>query len=189
MYSRTHHLTRHYIAKARSFRPTVPPEVSQYVVESYVQLRKQHVEQEKEKTSFTHTSARTLLAILRLAQALARLRWSNEVVISDVDEALRLMQVSKESLIDENDRDRDSDNTDTSKIFRLIKTMAREPRSGRHAHKRRKQTDRSTSHSGESDEDDENHELPIVDIRARVLAQGFTESQLMDTILRVSPPV
>ena len=41
---------------------------------------------------------RTLLSILRISAALARLRFSESVAQSDVDEALRLMQMSKISL-------------------------------------------------------------------------------------------
>jgi DNA replication licensing factor MCM7 len=47
------------------------------------------------------TTARTLLSILRLGQALARLRWSDEVVSGDVDEAIRLMMMSKVSIHEE----------------------------------------------------------------------------------------
>ena len=46
----------------------------------------------------TFTSARTLLAILRLATALARLRIENTVEKADVEEAIRLMEGSKSSL-------------------------------------------------------------------------------------------
>ncbi len=49
----------------------------------------------------SYTTARTLLSILRLSEALARLRFSDEVAQSDVDEALRLMQMSKASLNDD----------------------------------------------------------------------------------------
>jgi DNA replication licensing factor MCM7 len=41
------------------------------------------------------TSARTLLAILRLGQALARLRFSETVGEEDIAEARRLMEMSK----------------------------------------------------------------------------------------------
>ena len=99
-------LLRHYIAGARQKRPTVPPEVSSYVVESYVRLRKQSKEEEEQKKSHSYTSARTLLGVLRLSQALARLRYADEVEQGDVDEALRLMEVSKESLYDDEDRER-----------------------------------------------------------------------------------
>ena len=41
--------SRHYIALARQRRPTVPPEVSNYVVESYVRLRKISKDDEAQK--------------------------------------------------------------------------------------------------------------------------------------------
>ena len=46
----------------------------------------------------TYTSARTLLAILRLATALARLRLADNVEREDVNEAMRLMEMSRDSL-------------------------------------------------------------------------------------------
>lgn len=46
----------------------------------------------------TFTSARNLLGILRLSTALARLRLSNVVEKDDVTEAIRLMEMSKDSL-------------------------------------------------------------------------------------------
>lgn len=46
----------------------------------------------------TFTSARNLLGILRLSTALARLRLSNVVEKDDVSEAIRLMEMSKDSL-------------------------------------------------------------------------------------------
>ncbi|KAH9009222.1 hypothetical protein EDB83DRAFT_2531343 [Lactarius deliciosus] len=66
----------------------------------------------------------TLLGALRLARALAWLRFAATVLHTDVDEALRLMAASKESLHDK-DRDdadaRDADRSDTSKVY--IKDM------------------------------------------------------------------
>ena len=117
-------LMRHYIAEARRKRPIVPKEVSNYVVSAYVQLRKNSKEDEERNSQFTYTSARTLLAVLRLSQALARLRFADQVEIPDVDEALRLMEVSKSSLFDEDEKDREADRTDVSKIYRIIKDMA-----------------------------------------------------------------
>lgn len=38
----------------------------------------------------------------------------------------------------------------------------------------------------DDDSDEEDEELSLVDIRARVLAAGFTEAQLMETIVNVS---
>lgn len=46
----------------------------------------------------TFTSARNLLAVLRLATALTRLRLADEVEGEDVKEAIRLLEMSKASL-------------------------------------------------------------------------------------------
>jgi DNA replication licensing factor MCM7 len=150
--------------------------MSEYIVSSYVQMRKQQKEDEAEDKNFTYVSARTLLGVLRLAQALARLRMDSVVGQGDVDEALRLIDVSKASLYEHQTRTGE-DTTDTSKIFRILKDMA----SGRGAAARRRGGRRGATESDE-DEDDELEELTIVDVRARVLAKGFTENQLMDTI-------
>jgi DNA replication licensing factor MCM7 len=40
--------------------------------------------------------------------------------------------------------------------------------------------------SAEEEEEDEMEEMSMNEVRARVLAKGFTETQLMDTILEVS---
>lgn len=61
---------------------------------AYVELR---IEARNSK-DMTFTSARNLLGILRLSTALARLRLSNIVEKDDVNEAIRLMEMSKDSL-------------------------------------------------------------------------------------------
>ncbi|EDR14562.1 DNA replication licensing factor MCM7 [Laccaria bicolor S238N-H82] len=155
---------RHYIALARQKRPTVPPHVSAYVVDSYVRLRKQSKDEEQQAKSHTYTSARTLLGVLRLAQALARLRLADTVERPDVDEALRLMECSKASLQDDNEKDYEPDKSAVSQIFRLIKGMV------------------ERDMDVDSDAEDDDQELSMVDIRARVIGAGFTEVQLMDTI-------
>ncbi|KLO19270.1 ATP dependent DNA helicase [Schizopora paradoxa] len=176
-------IMRHYIALARQKRPVVPPEVSNYVVDSYVRLRKLSKEQEKENKAYTYTSARTLLGILRLAQALARLRFADIVEHDDVNEALRLMEVSKESLNDENEEDREPDQTDMSKIYRIIKDLASSKKGGaRRGPKRFGRGPRGETDMDVDGDEEGNDELSMIDIRARVLAAGFTEAQLMDTI-------
>lgn len=183
---------RHYIAGARQKRPTVPPEVSNYIVESYVRLRKLSKEDEEQKKSHSYTSARTLLGVLRLSQALARLRYEDEVEHVDVDEALRLMEVSKASLYDDDEKERDFDRSDVSQIYRLIKDMADDRRGGpKRKPKRARRLGRSYEgqRDRDSDEEEGEEELPLVDIRARVLANGFTEAQLMETIIEVCLPL
>jgi hypothetical protein len=175
-------MVRHFIAQARQRRPVVPPGVSEYIVQSYVRLRKEHKEQEEENKTHSYTSARTLLAVLRLSQALARLRFAETVDTTDVDEALRLMEASKESLEERTEEGVDGDRTVTSRIFRLMKGMATAP--GRKRMGRGPGGERDM----DMDEDEEGGEMmqvAMIDLRARVLAKGFTETQLMDTIQQV----
>jgi MoxR-like ATPase len=151
---------RQWVARARSFRPTVPKEVSDYMVGAYVRMRQQQKRDEGSKKAFTHTSPRTLLGVLRLAQALARLRFAEEVISEDVDEALRLTEVSKASLYaDENRRD---DHTPSSKIYQLVKTME--------------------ASGAAAVGDGTRGELDLRRVRERVLAKGFTADQFEQAI-------
>jgi DNA replication licensing factor MCM7 len=151
---------RQYVAQARTHRPVVPKAVADYMVAAYVRLRQQQKRDERSRRQFAHVSPRTLLGVLRLSQALARLRFSNEVVPEDVDEALRLMDVSKASLY-ERDGDR-RDQNPSSKIFHLIRGMAQAASSDSH--------EQSTG------------ELSMRIVRDRVLAKGFTDDQLRQAI-------
>lgn len=183
-------ISRHYIGLARQKRPTVPPQVSSYVVDSYVRLRKVSKDDEAQNKSHTYTSARTLLGVLRLAQALARLRFSDTVEHADVDEALRLMDVSKASLQEDTDKEYEPDKSAVSQIFRLIKGMAAkgEGESPRKTKRRRlgKGPGGERDMDIDSDESEESlEELALIDIRARVLRAGFTEAQLNQTIVEV----
>lgn len=168
----TPHEVRQYIAQARSWRPTVPKEVSEYMVGAYVRMRQQQKRDEGGKKHFTHTSARTLLGVLRLSQALARLRFSSQVVTDDVDEALRLVEVSKASLY--NDSRGAADQSPSSKIYNLVRAMK----------------DSGAAAVG----DGTRGELSIKKVRERIIAKGFTEdqfSQALDeyALLDVRPPV
>ena len=98
-------LMRAYIADVTRIEPSVPPDVAEYVVDEYVAMRKEAVENEENGQGFT--SARTLLAILRLAQALARIRRADHVNQNDIVEARRLMSISKASILQSGDEDRD----------------------------------------------------------------------------------
>jgi DNA replication licensing factor MCM7 len=163
--------------------------VSSYVVDSYVRLRKVSKDDEAQNKSHTYTSARTLLGVLRLAQALARLRFSDTVEHADVDEALRLMDVSKASLQEDADKEYEPDKSAVSQIFRLIKGMAAKGEGSPRKTKRRrlgKGPGRERDMDIDSDEEQESlEELAFIDIRARVLRAGFTEAQLNQTVAEV----
>ncbi|KAI6109684.1 MCM-domain-containing protein [Pisolithus sp. B1] len=175
-------LMRHYIAQARLRRPTVSPDVSKYVVDSYVRLRKLSKDAAEQKKLHTYTSARTLLGVLRLSQALARLRFANVVQHDDVDEALRLMECSKESLYEDEDREQEADRSVVSQIYRLIKQMVAE--GGQKRRKRQRRFGRGSGGDPEdSDEDEGSEELSMIDVRSRVLGAGYNEAQLNETII------
>lgn len=156
----TPHEVRQYIAQARSYRPNVPKSVSDYMVGAYVRMRQQQKRDEGSKRHFTHTSPRTLLGILRLSQALARLRFSDQVVTEDVDEALRLVEVSKASLY--NDARGQGDQSNSTKVYNLIRGMR----------------DSGAAAVG----DGSRGELSIRKITERVVAKGFTQDQLEQVI-------
>ncbi|KAJ5915973.1 DNA replication licensing factor MCM7 [Penicillium verhagenii] len=157
----TPHEVRQYIAKARTFRPIVPSNVSDYMVGAYVAMRKRQKKDEAKRQQFSHVTPRTLLGIVRLSQALARLRFSEEVVREDVDEALRIIEVSKSSLY--NDREAGADHTPTSKIYTLIRNLWE-------------------SGAAAVGDDDDDNAMSIRRIRERVLAKGFTDDQLTTAI-------
>lgn len=148
---------RHWVARARTFRPVIPKSVSDYLVGMYVRMRQQQKRDEAAKKTFTHTSPRTLLGILRMSQALARLRFANEVITDDIDEALRLVEVSKASLA-EDDGARRGDMSVSSRIFNLIRGM--------------NESGAAATVEGTSGE------LDLRKVRERVLAKGFTLQQM-----------
>jgi DNA replication licensing factor MCM7 len=76
-----------------------PASLAEFIVGAYVQKRQEAMEaQQKRNGDFIYTQPRTLLAIIRMSQAIARLRLSQEISEADVREALRLMDMSKRSL-------------------------------------------------------------------------------------------
>ncbi|KAK5663317.1 hypothetical protein OQA88_3745 [Cercophora sp. LCS_1] len=152
---------RAYVAHARTFRPVVPQQVSEYMIKTYVRMRGQQKRAEKKNQNFGHTTPRTLLGVVRLAQALARLRFSNTVTQEDVDEALRLVEASKDSLAAEDGRggNRRALNP-SSRIYNLVKGLAD-----------------SGACRAEDDDDEGGVELSLRKVKERVIAKGFTEQQ------------
>jgi DNA replication licensing factor MCM7 len=127
---------RNYIARARTFRPWVPRELTEYIVQSYVTLRKdgddsgdtmQYGQQHyNANTRQRFCTARMLLSILRLSQALARLHFRDQVERDDVEEAMRLLNSSRESHLDDSERAASARSDPVSAIFQLVSSMAQE---------------------------------------------------------------
>lgn len=148
---------RQFISIARQFRPVISKEVNEFVVAKYVKLRQESKRNEHSNKHFSHTTLRTLLGILRLSQAHARVRFSNEVTISDVEEAIRLVDVAKKSLLDEDDPELHVSNKE--KLFNLIKDII--------------ELEQSTF-------------IPIDNIRNTVLGKGYLESEFNECIEKYS---
>jgi DNA replication licensing factor MCM7 len=110
-----------YIAQARKMNPTIPPQLMDYLCSTYVALRAQS-DDDSVRDVGQYTTARTLLAILRLSQALARVRFSDTVAQSDVEEALRLMNASKSSLSHSTSVRREADVL--TSIYRMVRDFA-----------------------------------------------------------------
>ncbi|CAK7202363.1 DNA replication licensing factor MCM7 [Sporothrix eucalyptigena] len=171
----TPHEVRSYVARARTYRPVVPEEVSEYMVKTYVRMRDQQKRAEKRGKQFTHTTPRTLLGVVRLAQALARLRFSDAVDRYDVDEALRLIEASKESLNAEiiggagPGAGRRGTNA-SSRIYNFVKSLA----------------DTGACRPDDADEEGEDEsrgiELSLRRVKERVIAKGFTEDQWLTAL-------
>lgn len=159
------HEVRSYVAQARTYRPVVPESVSDYLIKTYVRLRDQQQRAEKKGKQFSHTTPRTLLGIVRLAQALARLRFSNQVTQEDVDEALRLVEASKESLDSEAGGRRRNLNA-SSRIYNLVKALS----------------DSGACRADDAGGDDVGVELSMRKVRERVIAKGFTEDQWLNAL-------
>jgi len=112
-------LMRRYIALCKRKTPTIPEVLTDYLVNCYVEMRKEA----RHSRDTTFTSARTLLGVLRLATALARLRLVDQVEKDDVNEAMRLTEMSKDSLSQSNET-AGRPLTVMDRILTLIREMA-----------------------------------------------------------------
>eukprot|EP01107_Rhizomastix_libera_P013681 TRINITY_DN3841_c0_g1_i1.p1 TRINITY_DN3841_c0_g1~~TRINITY_DN3841_c0_g1_i1.p1 ORF type:complete len:488 (-),score=109.40 TRINITY_DN3841_c0_g1_i1:10-1272(-) len=115
---------RGYIACARKVEPSIPRSLTEYIVTAYVNLRR---EESTSPNEYYYTSARSLLSILRFSLAMARLRFSDVVAQGDLEEAIRLLNQSKSSLKDRQQRQpgfgghvRD----DLSDVYSIIRDLA-----------------------------------------------------------------
>ena len=88
---------RAFIVKAQEFEPIIPQDLHNYIVAKYVEKRKLQREGVDEQ-SYMYVTPRTLLAIIRLSQAMAKLSFREKVNQADVDEAIKLMDFSIRSL-------------------------------------------------------------------------------------------
>jgi len=80
---------RAYVSRAKQFKPFIPQDLTEHIISDYISLR-----QEKSDNRKSFCTARSLLGILRLSQALARIHFRDHVTKEDVEEAQRLLMVA-----------------------------------------------------------------------------------------------
>ncbi|PFH37159.1 putative DNA replication licensing factor Mcm7 [Besnoitia besnoiti] len=115
---------RAFIEEAKKCKPVLEESLIPQIADWYANTR--YDEQQQERLSGilpSYTTPRALLGILRLAQALACLRFSEWVEAPDFEEALRLMEASKESvrIAEEGRRRKKQDRA--SLAFELLKNL------------------------------------------------------------------
>lgn len=142
-------LMRRYIAMCKKIDPTVNEDITDYIVDSYVKMRIES----RNSHDKTFTSARNLLAVLRLATALARLRLSDTVEKADVAEANRLVGESKSSINNSEVQTTNNRQTISSRIFRIIGEIVGDSKT-----------------------------VTVADILERCITQGFSDAQINDCI-------
>lgn len=141
---------RHFIARAKRFNPTIPRDVADYIINAFADLRSNSAK----VSDFQYTSARTLLSVVRLSTGLARIKFEQEVDFDDIDEALRLIHVSKASLLDSSVKNHTAKMDTYSAIYSIIRQLARK-------------ADGSLK-----------SEIPMSLIQDRILAKGYTLDHL-----------
>ena len=145
---------RSYVSKARTFNPFVPKHLMENIIQYYVDLRTQHNDEKQ-----LYCTPRTLLSILRLSQAAARLRFANEVCQADVEEAIRLFHCAKASS-EENSDNKVSTRKDLhAAIFRII---------------------------GDATGKKIGKKVGLQTIISRIATQGYSEFQLKETLRQYS---
>lgn len=115
---------RAYVDRAKKMEPFIPRELTSYIVENYVNMRENDKRVAHENGEKTLMTARQLLSILRMSQALARLRFSPMVESHDVEEAIRLVDASKSSLTSDDDASGAPREDVTSRIYSIIRDYA-----------------------------------------------------------------
>ena len=143
-----------YIAKAKTFNPTIPINLTEYITNCYVKMRKNCLDINGNYDSRKIIGTpRALLSILRISQALAKLRFSNTVAKGDVTEAMRLIKEAKNSTLNDDDIKKDLQDI-TSNIFNIIKNYLIK----------------------------NNDFAKIEELKSMLITQGFNDNEINDTL-------
>uniref|UniRef100_A0A1I7VQ02 DNA replication licensing factor MCM7 n=1 Tax=Loa loa TaxID=7209 RepID=A0A1I7VQ02_LOALO len=145
-------LIRRYIAMCKRKQPVIEEKLRDRLVNMYVDLRKDA----RNNKNSVFTSPRSLLAVIRLSSALARLRLSDVVQSSDIDEAVRLLEVCRSSITAEQVKQHEIPPLDQA--FAVIRDL----------------------YHGISD--DENRSLPLQAVFKKCFTKGISEEVVQECI-------
>ncbi|CAD2106011.1 DNA replication licensing factor MCM7, putative [Plasmodium vinckei] len=153
---------RAFIQLAKRKQPTISPELIPKITQWYVSSRQLESQQERyNDTRINYTTPRALLAILRISQALARVRDSDIIETPDFEEAIRLTEQSKASVSLQTEKRRKKDSS--TEIMNIIKTI------------KEKIMEKKKRWNGW---------IPIEEIERESLTKGFTKAHVFSTIDR-----
>jgi DNA replication licensing factor MCM7 len=118
---------RSYLTFTQKFTPYIPEELTEWLAMLFMEIRK---EESVSNQIHSYTTARSLISVLRMSQALSKANARYCVTSYDVEESLRLIDKSKESIdtID-NCRHRRNDQNELSEIINKIRVMIFDPSS------------------------------------------------------------
>lgn len=110
---------RAYVALARQKKPLLSSSVTDYLTNLYVEIREKAGQYKQD----VKTTPRTLLSLIRLSTALARLRLADDVTPGDVEEAKRLLESATMSLQAEKDDRREKRMNYKDYVYAIIQSM------------------------------------------------------------------
>lgn len=124
-------LIRAYISQAKLKEPNVPEALLEHISSYYVGMRQTQNQQMGHRNGpRTFCTPRSLLSILRLSQAAARLRLADRVTVQDVDEAIRLQMAAKAAAVEKNE---EKSGDVTGDVYQVVTEYIRQQRGGERA--------------------------------------------------------
>ncbi|GAB64395.1 DNA replication licensing factor MCM7 [Plasmodium cynomolgi strain B] len=151
---------RAFIQLAKKKEPTISPDLIPKITQWYVSSRQLESQQERyNDTRINYTTPRALLAILRISQALARLRDSDVIETADFEEAIRLTEQSKASVSQQTEKRRRKDSS--TEIMNIIKSI------------KEKIMEKKKKWNGW---------ISIEEIETQAVTKGFTKAHVFNTI-------
>ncbi|CAA9986123.1 DNA replication licensing factor MCM7, putative [Plasmodium knowlesi strain H] len=151
---------RAFIQLAKKKEPTISPDLIPKITQWYVSSRQLESQQERyNDTRINYTTPRALLAILRISQALARLRDSDVIETADFEEAIRLTEQSKASVSQQTEKRRRKDSS--TEIMNIIKSI------------KEKIMEKKKKWNGW---------ISIEEIERQAVTKGFTKAHVFNTI-------